>query len=219
MGLQAVLWDMDGVLVDTRALHYASWVECLARYGLTYSEQEFRQTFGMNNRGVLSTILGRAPEEAFLAEVSDAKEQLFRKSVQGRARLLPGVLDWLEALRLRSIPMAVASSAPQENIDVLIVELALGGYFRATLSAYDLPGKPDPAVFLLAAQRLGAGAAGCLVIEDGIPGVQAARAAGMKCVGVTNTVTAERLQAADLVLDSLEQLTWEAIGAMFDEKG
>src|SRR6266849_622005 len=86
-----VLWDLDGVLVDTGAFHYAAWVETLARVGLAFSPEMFRATFGMDNRGVLTTLLGREPDAEFLRRISDEKEANFREAIRGKAQPLPGV--------------------------------------------------------------------------------------------------------------------------------
>jgi len=144
------------------------------------------------------------------------KEALFRQMIHGRVRPLPGVLSWLDFFREAGLKMAVASSAPPANIDALLGELELTIYFDAIVSAFNLPGKPDPAVFLKAARLIQVEPAACLVIEDAIAGVQAAKAGGMKCLAVTNTVSADRLHAADLVLESLEQLTPQGFYNLFN---
>jgi len=112
----------------------------------------------------------------------------------------------LERLNAQGIPMAVASSAPIENINVILDELGLRSYFGAIVSGALMPGKPDPAIFLEAARRLDTPLERCDVIEDSIPGVQAAKSAGMKCLAVLTTNPSEALQAADLIVESLDLL-------------
>ena len=211
-----VLWDMDGVLVDTGPFHYPAWVETLGREGVPFSLEMFRQTFGMNNRGVLTHVLGRAPEPDFLARVGDDKEASFRTAIHGLVRPLPGVVEWLTRLRQAGVKQAVASSAPQANIDALLDETGLRGYFDCLVSAYTIAGKPDPAVFLEAARQISVPPERCVVVEDAVAGVEAARRAGMACIAVTNTNPRERLAAADLVVDSLLELTEEAFGRLLD---
>ncbi len=208
---QAVLWDMDGVLVDTGELHYQTWVDALARYEIGFPREQFAATFGMNNRGTLTTLLGKPPDPAFLAEVSDIKEKRFREEIRGNAHPLPGVLAWLEELRKLGMRQAVASSAPQENVDVLIDELGIRGYMDAIVAAADLPWKPDPAVFLKAARLVNVPPEGCVVIEDAIPGVEAAKRAGMKCIAVLTSNPPEALQKADVITPTLEQLPVETV--------
>ncbi len=213
-GLCGVLWDMDGVLVDSGPFHYQSWAEALAREGLGYTREQFQATFGMDNRGVLTTLLGHEPEAGWLRRVADEKEAAFREAIRGQAAPLPGVIDWLGRLKAAGARQAVASSAPPANIELLMDSLALRPYFDAVVSAWGLPGKPDPAVFLEAARRISAPPDCCVVIEDAVAGVAAARRAGMACIAVTTTNSRQALSAADLIVDCLDDLNegnWEAL--------
>jgi beta-phosphoglucomutase len=169
----------------------------------------------MNNRLILTTILQRELSEDFIQSVSDRKELLFRQMIRGSAVLLPGVLDWLGHFQNMGIKQAVASSAPQANIDALLDELGIRAFFQAEAAGATLRGKPDPAVFLLAAELLGEEPRNCLVIEDSIAGVEAARRAGMKCVAVLTTNPAEKLAGADVVLDNLSLLNEEQLTGFF----
>lgn len=207
---KAVLWDMDGVLVDTGPLHFETWKEALGTIGVDISEPAFRSTFGMNNHGVLSTILGRPVDDAFVEDIAGRKESAFRSGIRGRVTLLPGVRAALEGLRRAGFRLAVASSAPVENIDALVDALEIRDLFDQLVSAAGMPSKPDPMVFLEAARRLGVPPARCTVVEDAVVGVQAARAAGMRCIAVTTTNRREALGAASLVVDTLEGLPLSA---------
>jgi HAD superfamily hydrolase (TIGR01509 family) len=199
---------MDGVLVDTGEFHFQAWQEVLPDAGIPINPELFRQTFGMNNTDLITTLLGREPEPGLVADISQRKERRFRQLVAGRAHLLEGVEDWLVKLRSHHISQAVASSAPCENIDALVDELGIRPYFQAIVSGADMPGKPDPAVFLVAAHLLGIVPHACLVIEDSVAGVTAAKRAGMKCLAVTTTNPPEKLQQADLVFDALTPLAF-----------
>lgn len=214
MNNYGVIWDMDGVLVDTGEAHFISWAETLAPAGIPFSRELFRAVFGMNNKGTLEYLTGKEQDPAFVARISEQKEIIFRNLVRGRARPLPGVLRWLERFRQLSYQQAIASSAPHANIDVLIDELKIRPYFQAIASGFDLPAKPDPLVYLNAAAQLGLEAKACVVIEDSIAGVEGARRAGMKCIAVTTTNPAERLSSADLVLTSLEELDEGALKSL-----
>ncbi len=199
----AVLWDMDGVLVDTGELHYQSWVGTLHEYGLHFSRETFRRTFGMNNRALVNLVFNQIPSEEFLAKISDTKESLFRRSAHGNVQPLPGVVDWILQLQAWGFQQAVASSAPMENVTVLMAEIKLDQLISTLVSGSDIPGKPDPAVFLKAAQILGVPPDRCVVIEDSIAGLQAANAAGMACIAVLTTNPAELLQTADIIAQDL----------------
>ena len=160
----------------------------------------FARTFGRNNAGALEVVLGHVPEEGFLRRFVERKEGLFRARVVGTVRPVPGVEGWLRAFRDRGAAQAVASSGPPENLEAVLGSLGFRSYFDAVVSGAELPGKPEPHVFLRAAERLGVPPASCLVVEDAVVGVRAARAAGMKVVAVATTHPAEALGEADRVV-------------------
>lgn len=207
---RAVIWDLDGVLVDTGELHYRSWSQALPAFGLSMTRDLFQATFGMNNAGILTVLLGRKPEPELVQRVSDYKEDAFRAAARGHVQPLPGVKDWLARLRAAGFRQAIGSSAPPANIEVLVDELGLREYFEALVSGFDLPGKPDPAVFLQAAQVLGVSPQRCVVVEDSVAGIEAARRAGMKCIAVATTNSPDALGAADLVVARLDALPLDA---------
>jgi beta-phosphoglucomutase family hydrolase len=207
---RGVLWDMDGVLVDTGEFHYQSWAAVLPDYGIEFSREFFRETFGMNNRGILSLLLGEKLTPELLAEIGQRKEQWFRDAVRGQARPLPGVLEWLQRLRETGFRQGVASSAPPANISTLVDGLGLRDYFDVLASGVDLPGKPEPALFLKVARLLEVLPEHCIVVEDAVAGVEAAKRAGMKCIALTTTNPAEALTAADVVVERLDALAADA---------
>jgi HAD superfamily hydrolase (TIGR01509 family) len=163
----------------------------------------------MNNKVILSKDLEHPPEPDYMANVSYRKESLFRQMIRGKVHPMPGVRTWLERLQSMGCRQAVASSAPMANIDALVDEMQIRAYFSAIVSAYDMPSKPDPAVFLEAARQLALPPKKCVVIEDAIPGVNAAHRAGMKCIAITTTNPRQDLSEADIILDNLEDLKLE----------
>ena len=169
----------------------------------------------LDHRGILAQGLGREATEAEVRSIAGLKETLFRDDGKGRLAPRPGVVHWLGRFGQAGFPQAVASSAPQENIDAIIGELDLGSSFQALVSGSSLPGKPAPDTFLLAARRLGMEPKDCLVIEDAQVGVAAAKAAGMTCLAVCMTHRADELTAADLVVNRLSDLTPEAVAGLF----
>lgn len=210
-----VLWDMDGVITDSGEAHYISWRNALDRHGIPFSKEFFHKTFGMNNRGILSLLFERQATEQEVDTIGGLKEELFRQDIRGTLELLPGVAEWLQRFMESGVRQAVASSAPQENIDAIVAELGIGDMFQQLVSGAKLSGKPDPATFLLAADRLGIVPGDCLVIEDATVGVEAARRGGMKCVAVCTTHPKDDLQEADIVVDVLEDLETEKIESLF----
>jgi len=203
----AVLWDMDGVLVDTGDFHYESWKQTFDDLEIPFDKDDFRKTFGMNNAGILERILGRTPEPDEVTQISDKKEFLFRELVMGKAEPFPGVLFWLKQFQVWGLKQAITSSAPPKNIEVLVAELKIQAYFDEIESGFDLPGKPNPDVFLRTANILQVKPEHCIVVEDAIAGVEGAKRAGMKCIAVTTTNPASALEKADFIFDDLDQMS------------
>ncbi len=211
MAISGILWDLDGVLVDTGDMHYAAWSHVFAERTIPFSREFFTRTFGMNNAGLLELLLGRKVSPMLVEEISNQKEELFRQRLPGNATLLPGATDCLDQMKKWGLPQAVASSAPLANIEMLVDALGIRDYFTAIVSGEKLAGKPDPAVFLAAAKAIGVEPASCLVIEDSIPGVEAAKRAGMFCIAVLTTNPAEALTQADIIVDNLDDLSTETM--------
>lgn len=212
--LEGVLWDMDGVLVDSSELHYRAWAQALSEFGIPFSRPLFEATFGMNNASTLAVLMGEDVPIEQVVKIGGRKEDLFREALRGKVRPAPGAVLWLHRFQTWDLPQAVASSAPMENIDTLIDELDLRPFFKALVSGAELPGKPDPAIFLEAASSLGVTADRCLVFEDAPAGVRAAKQAGMCCIALTTTHPADALHEVDLVVDRLVELSWEMVRSL-----
>jgi HAD superfamily hydrolase (TIGR01509 family) len=214
-GLKAVLWDMDGVLVDTGHFHFQAWMDVLPEYNIPFTFEKFRTTFGMNNTGLLTKLIGHEIDPELIDQISQSKESRFRKIVRGKIGLLPGVIDWLNEFHDMGIKQAVASSAPQANIDLILDELEIESYFSVAISAENMPGKPDPQIFLHTAELIGIEPKFCLIIEDSIAGVEAARKASIKCLAVTTSNPRSDLLSADMIVDSLEEIQPSSIKYLF----
>ena len=203
---QAVLWDLDGVIVNSDALHYESWLAVLPRYGLTISPEMNRRTIGMNNVKILRIICGDEVSQETIHKIGNAKEAHFRKLVIKGLQPMAGVEDWLKRFDAWDFKQAIASSAPLENIKTILSTLDLTEFFQVIISGQDLPAKPDPAIYLEAAGRVDVEPRRCIVIEDALVGVEGALKAGMYVVGVTTTFTAAELNQADRVVETLDRL-------------
>ena len=203
----AVLWDMDGVLADTSPLHFATWELILNEQGIPFDRQKFHLIYGLKNGDLLPFLAGKPMDLQWVERIAARKELAFRQALPGQLHTLPGVVDWLQRFQAWGCKQAVASSAPPENVDALVDELDIRRFFDALVTPGDLPGKPDPAVFLQAARRLNVHPKDCLVIEDSIPGLQAAKAANMHCIAVATTNPPEALTQADIVVETLSKLT------------
>lgn len=215
MPLKAAIFDLDGVIIDSSAFHFQAWQLLASEVGLTISEEVFRETFGLPNRSILPVWLGRELKPEDIQRLSDRKEALFRQVARGRLQPLPGAMELIRALHGQGFRLAIASSTPRENRDMIADELGLWAYFPVILCANDVQrGKPAPDIFLVAAERLGVPPPHCLVLEDAVGGVEAAKAAGMKCLALTTTHPRERLSRADWIADSLEEVTLAQIKAL-----
>ena len=145
--------------------------------------------------------MGFEPDENLEVQLIQEKEQTFLQRAPQEAVLVPGVRNWLSSAAARHIPQAIASSGPQENIDFLMSRFNLSLYFKALISGAELPAKPEPDVFLKAARVLNRTPEHCLVIEDAVPGVKAAKNAGMRCIAVATSTPKAALTDADLIVD------------------
>jgi beta-phosphoglucomutase len=209
----AVLWDLDGTVVDSERQHWLAWRETMAAEGLPLSHEEFAATFGLRNDSILAGWLGDRATPETVARIGDAKEACYRRLVRADGlELLPGAAEWLRRLREAGWLQAIASSAPRANVETVLEALALGAYFDAIVSAEDVRnGKPDPEVFLTAAAKLGARPSQSIVVEDAVAGVEAARRGGMRSIGVSRKGAALH---ADIVVASLADLPEGAFHAL-----
>lgn len=201
---RAVLWDLDGTLVDSGEYHWRAWRDTMRAEGVEITYQQFLDSFGQKNDRILTNWLGAGVTADTIRRIGDAKEALYRQlAVSEGLAPLPGAAEWVEHLRRDGWLQAIASSAPAENVRVMLRVLHLDRYFDATVSAEDVTaGKPDPQVFLAAAEKLQVPASACVVVEDAAAGVEAAKRARMKCVGVSGTSVLE----ADVFVRSLAML-------------
>jgi beta-phosphoglucomutase len=206
--MRAVLWDMDGTLVDSEEFHWLSWRDTMAAEGVPITRDQFVLTFGQRNDSILPHWLGADASADRIQRVGDAKEVEYRRLVRESGLApLPGAAEWVRRLHQENWRQAVASSAPRANLDVVLEVIGLAGYFQAIVSAEDVTrGKPDPQVFLTAASRLGALPSECIVVEDAVAGVEAARRGGMRSIGVNRKGSLQ----ADIAVSSLTDLAPDA---------
>lgn len=207
-----MLWDLDGTLIDSRAYHWRSWAEVMRGEGVVLTEPEFEKSFGQRNDTILAAWLGADAAPERVRRIGDAKEARYRGLVETEGiAALPGAADWVRSLHAAGWRQAIASSAPRLNVRVVERALAFAGLIEAVVGAEDVrAGKPDPEVFLTAARRLGVAPHRCVVVEDAAAGVEAARRAGMRSIGVGGTA----LSAADVVVASLVDLERDIFDAL-----
>jgi HAD superfamily hydrolase (TIGR01509 family) len=213
-----VLFDWDGVVIDSSSQHERSWELLAAERDLFLPEGHFKAGFGKKNEIIIPT-LGWGDDPAIIRELADRKEALYRELVAAEGvTILPGARELLEALKGEGIPRAVGSSTPRENLDALFATTGLDALFDAVVCGSDVShGKPDPEVFLSGAAKLGLLPSRCIVIEDAFAGIEAARRGGMKVVGVATTNPVESLDQCDLAVVSLEEVTPRRLAALFSD--
>jgi beta-phosphoglucomutase len=200
---------MDGTLLDSAEYHWLAWRESLAAEGFPLTYERFVASFGQRNDTILRGYFGPDLPMSEVDRIGAAKETRYRALVRERGvALLPGVGRWLAQLRASGWRQAIASSAPRLNVEAILAALDIESRFDAIVSAEDVQrGKPDPQVFLLAAERVGAPPARCIVVEDAPAGVEGAHRGGMRAIGVRSTHAAIH---ADITVDTLAELPDDA---------
>ena len=211
------IFDWDGVIIDSSRQHEKSWNLLAAEEKRTLPENFFRRSFGMKNENIIPGLLAWTDDDEQIRRLSKRKEELYRDIItRDEISLLPGVKELLDALRAESVPCAIASSTPLPNIECVIDRLGIRAYFSVIVTGEDVRhGKPNPEVFLLAANRLGIAPAQCIVFEDAHVGVAAGLAGGMKVIAVATTHPAASLKDAHLVADTLRHVNLKVIAAVF----
>ena len=206
---RAVLWDMDGTLIDSEELHWIAWRTTTANEGVTITREQFLASFGQRNDSIIPQWLGAAATPERIEKIANAKEELYRHLIRRDGiSPLPGVATWLHRLHRDGWLQVIASAAPRANIDAVLEALSATHIFQGIVSAEDVHrGKPDPEVYLRAASKVGASPQNCIVVEDAAAGIEGARRAGMRSIGVTHD--GNHLQA-DVVVESLDQLDPDA---------
>ncbi len=214
--LEAVIWDMDGVIADTASYHFEAWQEIFRKRGVNFTEGDFRRNFGRRNDTIIRHTLGGSLSPSEVNEIAKEKEENYRRRGVSKAKPLPGAIELITALHEHGVKMAIASSAPMENIQLVAGSLGIIEHFQAIVWGREVSeGKPSPQGFLLAARKLKAEPRNCVVIEDAVAGVAAVKRAGMKCVAVTNTHPRQSLTEANLIIDTLKIVDVSTLERLF----
>ena len=202
--IRALLWDLDGVVVDSGRYHYEAYRELLSKLGRDLDQDAFRDFFGRRNDDIIGSLFGDLSAEQ-ISILSAEKEEIFRSKIADRTEALPGALALMRRMNASGKRQAIVSSTPRVNIQLILDSLGVRPLMQAIVGEEDVSvGKPDPQGFLLGAKLLETQPAECLVLEDAPAGVTAAKRAGIPCIAVATTQHPDSLADADLVVGSLE---------------
>ncbi|MGV3639437.1 MAG: HAD family hydrolase [Adhaeribacter sp.] len=212
----AVLFDMDGVIIDSNPYHKDAWMAFCRRYQVELREEDVpRYIYGKTNKTALVDVFQRefSPEESF--RMSEEKEAIYRELHRPDISLIKGLPGLLEEFRQHQVPLAVCTNAPVANLDFMLEETGIRPYFQVLIDASKVSkGKPDPEIYLKAAQLLGIAPERCIVMEDSTVGVEAGLRAGMKVVGITTTHSRQELAHTHLVIDDFDELSVDKLEAL-----
>jgi beta-phosphoglucomutase len=215
----AAVFDLDGVLVDSYGPHRWSWERLAAETGVRFTEADFAASFGQTSREVIARHWGAPADSSQNRALDDRKETLYRDRLRAAFPAIEGAAELIDALRAEGVALAVGSSAPPENVELTLALLGRRDAFAVVVNGRDVArGKPDPAIYDACSTRLGIPPGRCVVVEDAPVGVAAARAAGMRCAALVGTVDAAALRDADLVVESLRELSPARLQQLVDTR-
>ena len=205
---KAVIFDMDGVIVDNHYYHVQAWKTFAKKHNISISDDEITEKFGGINREIIPEILGNEYSEGEINEMANEKERIYREIYDPDIHEIEGLTNLLEQLKKEGFELAVATSAPTENSDFVLDRLNIRRFFTLITTAADIThGKPDPEIYRLTADRLKISPSDCIVFEDSVRGIQSALSAGMKVIGITTTNPAHIIREANLIIDSYSDIT------------
>lgn len=215
MPLQGIVLDLDGVLVDTVPAHYAAWRRLFSEEGYFFDERVYHDKVDGRRRqdGVAAVMKNADP--ARIAAAGERKDSYFLDLIeQGRFKVFDGSLAFLAGCRAAGYRLATASSS--RNVRHILEKAGIVDYFSAIVGGDDVErGKPDPSIFLTAAARIGLDPSNCIVVEDAISGVKAAKAGGFFCLGIDRTGQPWRLEGADMIVKDLGDVDLDSLRSAF----
>jgi beta-phosphoglucomutase len=212
-----VIFDMDGVLIDSFEPHKLSWQAMARERGVAITDEQFAATFGRTSRDIIRHFWGDSVGDEQVRQMDARKEEIFRDLIGRQVPVMPGAMELITDLSASGFLLGIGSSGPPENVRLVIDRLNLASVLGGYVTGMDVTrGKPAPQVFLLTAERMAIEPQRCAVVEDAVHGITAARRAGMKAVALTGTAPREAFEEADLIVDSLKELSAGRLAKMID---
>ena len=212
--IKAVIFDLDGVLIDSEKYHHASFNYALKELGLKLKISDFRKLFGTGALSIIDGIFYKNGIKKDALPYVRKKDDAYRKLIKGKLKTIPGAKELLIKLS-RKYKIALASSTALENLNMIIKKIGIEKYLDYYISGATLKQtKPNPEIFLKCASALKVKNKECVVIEDAKAGIEAAKSAGMKCIGVAFTLPKSYLKEADLIVDKIADISLDMIKAL-----
>ncbi len=212
-----VIFDMDGVLADTGHIHYESWIKMATEIGVEFTREIFEETFGQQSPTITRKLVGPEVDEILVENWANLKEKYYREMIREKLVPLPGVIRIIKELKSEGFKLAIGSSGPPENVELLLSQLKIKPFFDVIITAFDVKkGKPDPEAFLNAAKNLNINPKNCIVIEDAPVGLEAAKKAGMISIALTTTHNKAELVGAHLVIKDLTEISILDVKNLFE---
>lgn len=214
----AVIFDMDGVIVENTNFHQKAWEKFSQKYNLDFSEEKFKNDyFGKTNDQILPEMFNKELPEKEIKKLGDEKEAIYREIFQPHLKPLKGLVPLLEELRRCSIPIGVATSAPRDNVDFVLDGLDIRKYIKTIVDdSMVVRGKPYPEIYRKSAEMLGVNPENCVVFEDSMSGTKSAFDAGAKVVAVTTTLPAEKHKLAHKIISDFNDVSLDMLEALFE---
>ena len=211
--IKAVIFDLDGVMVESEDAHIEAEKQTFLKFGLRISSEELHNYTGTTAKVMFTDLIAKYKLMTTFEEINRQKEKLLLKFLRQDAEPTKGVLDLVKKLKKKGVQLAIASSSPKKLVDYVLDKLAVRGFFHVVLTAENVEhSKPNPEIFLKAAEKLGVKPSQCLVVEDAKLGVAAAKQAGMKCIGYRNPHSGNQdLSEADIVIDDFTKISVEEV--------
>lgn len=205
---QAVIFDMNGVIVNDERIHQESWRQLCQKYGFDLTEDEFKHNiFGRTEADTLTYLFHKQLTPEDIEKYSAERIKIAISIFKPKLALTEGLLQFLQKLQADNIPLAIATSSRKPYTNFILGGLNIRHFFKQVITAEEISkGKPDPLIYLLAARKLSINPKNCVVFEDTISGIKSAHSAGMKVIGITTTHTAEELNIADKIIDSFKNI-------------
>lgn len=210
--INAVIFDMDGVLINSEPLHFQAERQLLARYGKELTPEVHAQLIGTTEEHTWNYLIGRFRLQANNGQLKTEKAAIYHAILENYCPSVPGAVQLVDCLKTH-LPLALASSSDRSDIDIVLSKLGIKGNFRVIVSGDEIRhGKPHPEIYLTAAQRLGIKPQECLAIEDAVNGIASAKSAGMKVVAVTTSFPRGKLADANYIIDGLHEFNMGWLG-------